>query len=89
MVRWTGVFLLALISLIAIVNNLRLALQWLAVRKRGSLVPLVGGVCGAVALLIVPNPAARIWWWLPLVLDPGSVSTGLSVAWHAMNHKDH
>ena len=42
-------------------------------KKSPSWVPLVGGVCGSLALVIAPVPGAREWWWLPLNLDWGSV----------------
>jgi hypothetical protein len=39
--------------------------------RASSSVPLVGGVLGAIALSIMPWPAANRWWWLPLLLDYG------------------
>ena len=46
---------------------------WVRKRKTGSLISLLGGSAGAIALL-VGNPyfQSRHFWWLPLVIDPGS-----------------
>jgi len=42
-------------------------------RKSPSWIPMIGGLCGTIALTIVPVPGAKWWWWLPLILDWGSV----------------
>jgi hypothetical protein len=49
---------------------------WLIVRSywsqtHNSLIPLVGGLSGCLAVLIVPLEFSR-WWWVPFVVDPGS-----------------
>lgn len=50
---------------------------WRAARNDGaqrySLIPLAGGVFGALALLAAPDPALKAWFWLPMVIDPGGV----------------
>jgi hypothetical protein len=40
-------------------------------RRTPSWIPLVGGIAGAIALLVQPW-WSRGWWWLPLLLDWGS-----------------
>jgi hypothetical protein len=42
------------------------------VRKMGSMVPLVGGAAGTLAVLTAPVPELRAWTWLPPRLDVGS-----------------
>jgi len=42
-------------------------------KRKGSMIPLLGGVAGAVGVVASPEPALRPFWWLPLVADPGSV----------------
>ena len=66
-------WILAGISLLAILGNLGTAFHWYTRRSRGSLVPLVGGLTGITACVTLPFPALRHWWWIPLVADPGSV----------------
>lgn len=48
-----------------------------------SWIPLLGGVSGAMALLILPHPSFAAMWWLPLFLDYGSIP-GLThtLIWH-------
>ena len=41
--------------------------------------PLLGGIFGAIALLIIPLPGFSKWWWIPFVIDPGSAFLVLSV----------
>ncbi len=40
---------------------------------RDTVQPLVGGICGAIALLAVPVPFYNLFFWVPLVIDPGSI----------------
>ncbi|MBL8814508.1 MAG: hypothetical protein JNL58_00655 [Planctomyces sp.] len=38
-----------------------------------SMIPLVGGVLGAIGCWLAPAPSVRSLWWLPLIFDPGCV----------------
>jgi hypothetical protein len=42
-------------------------------KKTSSWIPVIGGACGALSLSIVPLQSAGAWWWLPLILDWGSI----------------
>ena len=44
-----------------------------------SWIPLVGGLCGMLSLLVVPVPGAGRWWWVPLLVDWGSIP-GIAVS---------
>jgi hypothetical protein len=48
---------------------------WDAYRRGGgtSLTLFLGGVFGAVAVLVCPLPGLKPWAWLPALLDPGSL----------------
>ena len=37
----------------------------------GSVIPVLGGLLGAIALWIMPVDGTRPWFWIPLVLDWG------------------
>jgi hypothetical protein len=72
----TAVVLVAVFALVAIGNSLGtlIALR----RKRAerapggvSMVPVIGGVAGALACLVAPVVGLARWAWLPLVLDVG------------------
>ena len=57
---------------VTVVNALTLV-RYLAKGRRGSAMPLIGGVAGAGALWLLPIPGAGAWWWVPLILDYGSL----------------
>ena len=60
---------------------------WASLRRRPrpSWIPLLGGVLGTVGLLLMPLPSLHALWWVPLLLDWGSLP-GLAhtVVWHAV-----
>lgn len=67
-------------------------LNWWAVvsfcamrRKASSWVPLLGGLFGAIACYLSPFPVANRYYWLPFVLDwgsiPGLLYTVVYLAW--------
>lgn len=46
-----------------------------AYRRGGatSLTLFLGGIFGAVAMLVCPLPGLKLWAWVPALLDPGSI----------------
>ena len=71
--RWALGAVLALVFLFVAVGNAWTAMRFLIERKHSSAVPLIGGLCGVAACYLLPVPVVREWWWLPLLLDYGSV----------------
>ena len=77
------------LSLLALSLYVALGHAWVFwrrfVRNEGvpSWVPLLAGIIGALGLCALPIPGARLWWWLPFLLDYGSLP-GLfySVVYH-------
>ena len=65
--RVASSILLGALSFFTILGN-----YLIAARKQGSLVPFVGGVSGALAILLWPAPVVHLWFWIPLVIDLGS-----------------
>jgi hypothetical protein len=65
--------LLGGISLIITCGNASIAIRFWVKRRQGSLVPLIGGVCGAVAMLVAPFEQLQRQAWVALVLDLGCV----------------
>jgi hypothetical protein len=63
--------ILALLGGGIILANWWLVIQWYIQRKRGSLVPLFGGLLFALAMFIYPEPRVRHLAWIPLVVDLG------------------
>lgn len=60
-------------ALIGIIGNWSVAMRYVFWRKRGSCVPLVPGALGTAALLLLPWESAHRFWWIPLVVDVGTV----------------
>ena len=71
LVRWLLFVAGALVLLGAGAANWAVLIGYLFRRTRGSMVPLMGGTCAAVALALSPLAWLRSNWWLPLLLDPG------------------
>ena len=83
--RWCGGGALFLGFLFLAVTHGVWILRAIILKKKvPSFVPLVGGVMGALALLLVPLPGASRFWWVPLFADFGSIPLILWTAvWHA------
>ena len=82
--RWGLASLLAMCSLVAIVANGETVVRGFVLKERTpSFVPLIGGLAGVLSIMICPARAVHSWWWLPLLLDWGSVP-GIAHAlwWH-------
>lgn len=71
-------YLLSLVAVIllgifawAAVANVVLAVRYYVHGQRSSLLPIVGGVLGAVGCLVAPWTFLKAWWWLPPIVDIG------------------
>jgi len=51
--------------------NLSVLLRYYIRGTTGSQIPLFGGLAGCLALVVAPLDLSR-WWWVPLLIDPGS-----------------
>ena len=58
----------------------RAASHSVAFRQGGSMVPIIGGLCGALGFAISENGVISSYWWMPLILDVGA---GPLLAWTA------
>jgi hypothetical protein len=79
-VRWLIAVLFGFIFLCSAIfhNSLYLSFfitplrRWTNPENRNiSSAPLLGGLLGMLAVLIVPIPGIAKWWWIPLVVDFG------------------
>lgn len=68
-----GGIALIVVGLFFIVMNWAVVLQWLLRRKHSSWVPLFGGLLAAIGTVVLPYPYFRSFWWVPLVIDWGSL----------------
>jgi hypothetical protein len=82
--RWIVAGLLLAFSVLVSVMNGAMVIRYFLRKKRSSLAPFVGGLSGAVGMLVVPLHVAR-WCWVPFLLDvscPLTVATLLRLAWN-------
>src|ERR1039458_2428132 len=54
-----------------IIGNWWIVIRWYIWRKPDSLVPFVGGIFFALAMISYPEPRVRHWAWIPLIVDLG------------------
>jgi hypothetical protein len=88
LLRWIPGGVLLLVSALACVGNASvLWTYYVWKRKAPSWIPLVGGVTGVIGLWIIPVPAAHRWWWVPLVLDWGSLPGFSMVAYYVLTNR--
>ena len=83
-VVWAGVFVFWLLRwilglafaagfLLFALVNVWITIRYSFSRKHISAIPFLGGISGVLACMILPD--GRLWnlWWVPLVLDLGSL----------------
>lgn len=58
-------------------------------RESPSMIPLFGAVFGSLAILIAPWADMHKWWWVPFVVDCGSLPLLLRTAVYAILQSRH
>lgn len=73
-IRWiAGVAFAAVFVWLVILNASVFWERHVCKKKSPSWIPLLGGVSGVMCCLILPVPSLKAVWWIPLILDLGSV----------------
>ncbi len=72
LLRWTAAVIAVAVSTIIILGNVLGTLRYWTTKRRSSQVPLVGGVAGALGLIVAPWGLAK-WAWLPMAIDFGTI----------------
>jgi hypothetical protein len=78
----------ALCAFLTFINGAILVQGAILKQETPSWVPLMGGLSGVVALLLCPLAGTARWWWVPLVLDYGSLPGALHTAWYYWRHRN-
>lgn len=73
--EWIGSCALALLGSWIIILNYSAVVSYYRHGRHHSLIPLLGGVGLAAAILLVPLPRVAWFAWVPLVIDLGSLYT--------------
>jgi len=69
--RWALAAPAAALGTLVILGNYGALVESYLRNRYVSMIPLIGGVSLAIALLACPSPAAARRAWVPLVVDPG------------------
>ena len=67
-----SIALITMFALTAIGHGLCL-IRFLVKGTHFSVVPFLGGILGGVGFFLAPNPTMHHLWWLPAIVDFGSV----------------
>jgi hypothetical protein len=72
--RWIVGMLFAGFSLWIITLNWSIIVRrYLIKESTSSWIPLLGSCCGIVAVLVVPIDMIHRYWWVPTIIDWGTV----------------
>ena len=69
---WCACIVLFGVFLLASTGNAIDTLRSLLKNEHHSIVPLIGGLAGAMAIGFAPLTYLHKWWWIPLFCDFGS-----------------
>ena len=83
--RWTVAAILLLVFLLISVGNVFSIIAYLWRKQHISAIPFIGGILGVCGFLAPPVGWLSHWWWLPLVIDYGSLPMMVVFfIWYAM-----
>ncbi len=73
-VKWILGSALGLLSLnIILFNWIRVLKPSILGKDSGNIVGYIGAILGVISLLIIPIPGLAKWWWVPPLVDFGTV----------------
>jgi len=75
LIPWAQFILFGLMSLMFIGSNITSLIEARRCGGNTSLTLFLGGVFGVIAVLACPIEGAWVWFWVPVILDPGSLFT--------------
>jgi hypothetical protein len=90
-IQWLGSALLILIGAISMYANWKMVICHFRFKSRGSMIPVIGGLCAGFGFLAAPSPTISFFWWLPPFIDPGCIPMVVAalgyVAWKSIKRE--
>ena len=81
----TGIVLLTISGWLIYLNSTVFWKRYVKREHTSSWIPMLGGGLGAIALAVLPIANVNKWWWLPLLVDWGSLPGIIyTIVWHTM-----
>lgn len=50
-------------------------------------IPFIGGIVGLIGVAVCPLPVSNRWFWVPLVLDVGTLPLLVFAAWTRLSEQ--
>ena len=72
--RWFIAFPFAVLWALCVVGHISSIISIISRGESASLIPFIGGIAGAFAVLICPVEGIWRWFWLPPLLDLGTLA---------------
>jgi hypothetical protein len=72
-ISWIGGLTFGVVFLALSTSNFVVVASYLRHRRHVSAIPLLGGLAGIGACFLLPIPCVRSFWWVPLIIDYGSL----------------
>jgi hypothetical protein len=82
LIRWCIAIPFGLLWVLCMLGHI---VSMIRIARRGestSPIPLIGGISGALAVLICPIAGIWIWFWLPPLLDVGALAVIVGMLYH-------
>lgn len=70
---WILTAIAAYVFALQAISNLAISIRQVRLKSSETLLLLVGGLAGVVAVLLMPVEGVRRYWWIPLLVDMGSL----------------
>jgi hypothetical protein len=65
-------------------SNMAIAVRWYVLKKRSSMIPIIGGLIGVAGFVISPTRTLNHLWWMPIIADLGCGLMLIALAFNAI-----
>lgn len=80
---WIVCIVLVAFGALPTLGNWDVLVRGMLLRRSGSTIPVIGGICILLGLLACPVPAVSKWWYLGLIVDPTIPLYAVFIPWWA------